>query len=118
MNAAADLSEAYKEWRRLALAEGAAIRSRDWNVVSDCQEALQRLQARIIELRAGTNPAPVIDLRAVAELVEIGKKNLAWIAKVRESVRQEAAEGEQSSRNLRRLRSYAPARPPGWTSVS
>jgi len=118
MNAAADLSEAYKEWRRLALAEGAAIRTRNWNVVSDCQEALRRLQTRISELRAAENPVPATDARAVAELVEIGKKNLGWIIRIREIVRQEAEAGEHSSRNLRRLRSYAPARPPGWTSVS
>lgn len=118
MNAAANLREAYKEWRRLAVAEGAAIRTRNWQVVSDCQQALQRLQTRVTELRAAAEPNSRVDDNEVAELIEIGKQNLGRLAKVRETVKQEAEQGERTSRNLRRLRSYVPARPSGWSSIS
>ena len=50
MNATDDLTAAYQEWRRLAEAEGEAIRVCDWGLVSACQKALQLLQGRITRL--------------------------------------------------------------------
>ena len=42
MKPGADLNQAYSEWRRLALAEGQAIRAGDWRFVANCQQAISQ----------------------------------------------------------------------------
>jgi hypothetical protein len=130
MNAEPALREAYREWRRLAVAEGDAIRARNWGLVSDCQQALRQLQTRITELNNSTrnefHPAmpPSLERKQplgtiVMQLIEIGRRNQARLKEVRETARREAAAREQTARNLRRLqRSYGAPRPPAWTTVS
>ena len=48
MNSDLDLQHSYHEWRRLAEAEGEAIRAGNWMLVFDCQNALRQLQPRIV----------------------------------------------------------------------
>ena len=50
LNAERDLLAACREWRRLAEAEGEAIRTRNWELCSACQNALQFLRERITAL--------------------------------------------------------------------
>ena len=50
MSAESDLREAYREWRRLAQAEGQAIRAANWSLLSACQKALALLREHITTL--------------------------------------------------------------------
>jgi hypothetical protein len=130
MNADAQLRDAYAEWRRLAETEGEAIRARDWQLLLDCQHALQQLQPRIIRYtddaqhewtRLGVDRSDREQgLRLViSELIELEWRNDALLNVVAQTARAEMNELEQASQNLRRVqRSYAPARPAAWTSFS
>jgi hypothetical protein len=51
MSADRDLQNSYREWRRLAEAEGEAIRAGNWMLVFDCQNVLRQLQPRIVRQR-------------------------------------------------------------------
>lgn len=130
MSADAQLRDAYAEWRRLAEAEGEAIHARNWPQLLDCQNALQQLQPRIIRFteaaqqewtRLGVNRADrEQDFRTVvSELIELEWRNNALLNVVTQAARVEINELEQAGQNLRRVqRSYAPNRPPAWTSFS
>ena len=50
LNAERDLLAACREWRRLAEAEGQAIRIRNWALCAACQQALQQLRDRMSAL--------------------------------------------------------------------
>jgi hypothetical protein len=120
MSAEKALFNAYRKWRRLAKAEGEAIRRRDWIFLSDCQQALKSLQPIITDL---TNQARDewkqcgLDctqkenvLRSVVlELMEIGRRNRALLQLLLESAQNKIHQLGQAGRNLKRLRSsYAP----------
>ncbi len=130
MNADTQLQDAYQEWRRVAEAEGEAIRTSNWSLVHDCQTALQRLQPRIIRCteeaqqewtRLGVDRSTKEkDLRSVVTgLIELEWRNNAMLNVLYQTAKSEMNELEQAGKNLRRVqRSYAPARPAVWTSFS
>ncbi len=131
MSADAQLQDAYQEWRRLAEAEGEAIRTSNWGVLSDCQRALQQLQPRIIRWteeahqewnRQGLDrSSKEQELRTViAGLIEIEWRNNALLNVLYQSAKSEQAELDQAGHNLRRVqRSYAPpSQAAAWNSFS
>lgn len=130
MTAEQSLIETYASWRRLAEAEGEAIRSSDWQVVAECQNTLRELQPHIIGLTDKAQKEWAIsgaDRQAkeeavrsiVRKLIEQEQRNSALLNSLLESTRVQLGELEQTSQNLKRLqRSYSPARPCMWTSFS
>jgi hypothetical protein len=130
MSADHQLQAAYKEWRRLAETEGDAIRSSNWLLVADCQNALQQLQPQIIHhiqdaqeewSRLGMDRATREDVfrGMVAELIEVERRNNASLNSVRQAALAQFSQLEQASHNLRQVqRSYAPAPPAAWSSFS
>ena len=130
MSADSDLQSAYQEWHRLAEAEGEAIRSGDWLRVSDCQDALQQLQPRIIRAadlarqewnHAGADPVEKENrVRAtVRSLIELEWRNQALLDVHRRDAQEEMNRLEEAGRTLSRVRRiYAPVRPAAWTSFS
>ena len=130
MNAEHALREAYQEWRRLAEAEGEAIRAGNWMLLFDCQNALRRLQPLIIrrtgEVRQEWAQAGLDyrekedDLGAlVKSLIELERRNHSLLETRRHAAEAELAKLEQAGLTLRRIqRSYAPTRPASWTSFS
>jgi hypothetical protein len=130
MSADAQLQDAYQEWRRLAEAEGEAIRASNWTVLHDCQSALQRLQPRIIRWteeaqqewqRLGADrSSKEQDLRTVISgLIEIEWRNNALLNVLYQAAKAESSELDQAGHNLRRVqRSYTQSPPAAWTSFS
>jgi hypothetical protein len=124
------LLDACAEWRRLAEAEGEAMRAGNWPLVADCQGALRQLQSRLGSLveqarlqwtRLGSEKVKQEEglRRLVAELIALEKRNLAWLASRRRWLSEQVDQLGRSSRNLRRIhRSYSPAAPTGWTSLT
>ena len=115
MSADHELRSAYQEWRRLAEAEGEAIRAGDWILVSDCQEAMRRLQRQIIHC---TEPAhqewasQKLD-RAEEEnrlrdlikpLIELEWRNHTLLDVRRRSVQTQLGQLNEARQTLRRLR--------------
>ncbi len=130
MNADGDLQHSYREWRRLAEAEGEAIRTGNWMLVFDCQNALRQLQPRIIrQTEAARNQWAALGLdpeemendlhKTVRSLIEVESRNHSLIDARRCLAREELTALEQASLSLRRIqRSYAPATSTAWNSFS
>ena len=130
MSADTQLQDAYQEWRRVAEAEGEAIRNNNWPLVHDCQAALQQLQPRIIRCTEEAQhewtqlgldrTTKEKDLRSVVTgLIELEWRNNALLNVLHQTAKSEMGELEQAGQNLRRVqRSYAPARPAVWSSFS
>ena len=130
MTAEHQLQDAYREWRRLAEAEGEAIRAGNWMLVCDCQTALKELQPRIIRFTGEAQSEwdnPGVDrptkenhLReTVKSLIELEWRNNSLLDVRRQSAMAEFEELNRARRALRRVqRSYAPAQASGWNSFS
>lgn len=130
MNADYDLRRSYREWRRLAEAEGEAIRAGNWMLLFDCQNALRQLQPRIVrQTEAARREWTALGLDAVAKendlsavirsLIEIESRNNSLINARRCLAEEELAKLEQASLTLRRIqRSYVPPDAAGWNSFS
>jgi hypothetical protein len=126
----AALLAAYEDWRRLAELEGTAIRTRDWNLVADCQKRISTLQPRILRLtqlareewlRAGVDRAEKENVlhRIIFDLIELGTRNNSALAAAKESARKQVEQLGSARQNLRRVhRSYSPLRPAVWNSFS
>jgi hypothetical protein len=130
MSASDQLQNAYREWRRLAEAEGDAIRQSNWPLVANYQSSLQELQPRIIhwtqearnewqdlgrDLTTEENSVRSI----IGELIEIERRNSAWLNDLRAATEAEFSELQQSGHRLRQVqRSYAPNPEPAWSSFS
>lgn len=124
MNTNRDLQHSYQEWRRLAEAEGEAIRAGNWMLVFDCQNALRQLQPRIVRqteaahrewnalgLDAGPMEGELDEI--IHALIELENRNHSLISAHRCRAQEELAKLEQASLTLRLIqRSYAPARLP------
>ena len=123
MNTDRDLQHSYREWRRLAEAEGEAIRAGNWMLVFDCQNALRQLQPRIVRqteaarrewAALGLDPKTMeceLDTM-IHSLIELESRNNSLINARRCVAHEELAKLEQASLTLRRIqRSYAPAVP-------
>ena len=126
MNPDRDLQHSYQEWRRLAEAEGEAIRAGNWMLVFDCQNALRQLQPRIVrQTEAAHRECAALGLDSKAleyemdamihSLIELESRNHSLIDARRCLAQEELAKLELASLTLRRIqRSYAPAvRRPG-----
>jgi len=130
MSAEKALFDAYREWIRLAKAEGRAIRRRDWNFLGECQQLLQNIQPLIARLTGEANDeweksgmdseSKRTKLRnVVAGLIEVGRKNQRLLDAARESALAKGRQLEAARHNLKRLQnSYASAQPSGWMSFS
>jgi hypothetical protein len=130
MSAEKRLFDAYDEWRRLAKAEGQAIRKRDWNFLLECQDALKKFQPLIKKLtREARDEWKQWDLNfaakeknlreVVLELIELGRRNQALLKIARQAAQLRREQLELARWNLKRLQlSYVFARPPAWTSFS
>jgi hypothetical protein len=130
MSAEQALLKAYAEWRRLAEAEGRAVRRRDWKFLLECQQALKKIQPLITLLTfaarkewklSGADCAANEEvLRAVVQdLIELGRRNRKLLQAARESALAKRDQLDQASRNLKRLQtSYLAQRPADWTSFS
>jgi len=130
MTAAQDLTEAYQEWRRLAEAEGEAIRLCNWSLVAACQTALQNLQERITRLSpaardewAKRGPRGIAERKtlnaAVRELIQLQRRNQTLLNAICNRTRAKLEELNQAGRTLKQLRnSYGAAQSAGWSSFS
>src|SRR5258708_2728306 len=120
MTAEAELDYSYSEWRRLAEAEGKAIREGNWGFVVECQQALSQLRLIIDRLtdqvrqklrnQGSDTPAPKASRRAVVlQLIELQRRNLASLHQRRERLSIHVEQLSRAGRNLREVqRSYAP----------
>ena len=123
MNTDHDLQNSYQEWRRLAEAEGEAIRAGNWMLVFDCQNALRQLQPRIVrQTEAAHRECAALGLDSEAmeyemdtmihSLIELESRNSSLINARRCLAQEELAKLEQASLTLRRIqRCYVPAVP-------
>jgi hypothetical protein len=130
MNADQQLDEAYKEWRRLAEAECAAIQTCNWSLLSACQKALLNLQQHITTLSEASRKvwekmgsgriAREKQLAAtVRELIELERRNNTLLSAIRENARQQLEQLDRAGRNLKRIHhSYSGEHPVAWTSFS
>ena len=123
LNAERDLFAACREWRRLAEAEGEAIRTRNWELCSACQNALQLLRERITALlpaaRAewsrpggdGATRQQAFD-DTLRRLIELERRNQTLIQSLREAARaklQQLNEAKIKLKQLRRSYVFTPA---------
>ena len=130
MSADHELAEAYQEWRRLAEAEGEAIRACDWGLVSACQKALQHLQTQITWLspaasdeRAKLGHDGIVREKTlnatVQELIQQERSNQTLLDAVQAVARTKLEELNRAGRNLKQIqRSYGLNRPAAWSSFS
>ncbi len=130
MSAEHELQHSYREWRRLAEAEGEAIRAGNWMLVFDCQNVLRQLQPRIVrQTQAARREWSVLGLDFEAKesglsamihsLIELEQRNHSLIDARQRLAREELSKLELASLTLRRIqRSYTPMNPPAWASFS
>jgi hypothetical protein len=125
-----ELTAAYDEWRRLAEAEGQAIQTCNWGLLSACQSALKNLQERISKLSESARKewkklgaARVVkekNLNAtIHELIALEHRNSILLQAIRETAEQKLRELDGASRNLKRIhQSYTGQSAAAWTSFS
>lgn len=130
MKAERDLLEAYREWRRLAEAEGEAIRTGNWSLCAACQKALQSLRERITALmpavrdewsRPGCDPAAKqqsLD-ETIRELIRLEQRNKTLLQSIRETAHAKLKQLGDAKLKLRSLRrSYGLTTGGAWNSFS
>lgn len=122
------LFEAYQDWRRLAELEGEGIRTRDWTLVSDCQNRLEALQARIIRLTSDARAEwrrTGADLgqkerklrETVSGLVELERANSVSLSAAKETTGEQLNQIDSVRQNLKRVeRTYSSVGSAGWNS--
>jgi hypothetical protein len=121
MNAENELLNAYREWHRLARAEAKAIRTHNWDLLADCQLAIQDFQSLISRLtaeargeweRAGINCAEKerhIQV-FIHELIQLTRQNQTTLQRAKETACAQVEQLGEAGRNLKRLqRSYGSA---------
>lgn len=129
MSARNELLAAYSQWRQWTEAEGEAIAAANWQRAGECQNAKKLLGSLIIGCtqtaqaeseREGSDWAEVQrELRPVVELlITLETRNGEVLATQRRAAEEQRAQLESTRRNLRRVRSYAPAREMAWESYS
>jgi hypothetical protein len=119
-NSEDQLANAYAEWRRLAEAEGTAIRAGNWSLVAECQAAIRVLQSTIDGLTAQSHLTQRQSSRGtVLELIELQRQNVLSLQKRRERLSAHIEQVTRAGRNLRGIqRSYTVPTPAGWSSYS
>ena len=121
MNAENELLNAYRDWHRLACAEAKAIRTRNWDLLADCQLAITDFQTLIGRLtiearkeweRAGLNAAEKerhIQV-FIQELIELTRQNQVILQAAKDEAVAKLEELSLAGQNIRRLqRSYGTA---------
>ena len=120
------LTSALAEWRRLAEAEGNAIRAGNWGFVAECQKALSQLRPVIDQhtdrRTGGSSDAGKHRSTAkatVLELIELQRKNLLSLEQRRQRLSEHIENLARAGKNLRALkRSYSLPIPAAWSSYS
>jgi hypothetical protein len=109
------LIEAYREWRRLAEAEGEAIRTCNWSLCAACQKALQHLRDRITALmpglraewsQSGCNRAAKqqsLD-ETIHELIHLERDNQTLLQSIREATQTKLKQFGDARFKLKKLR--------------
>ncbi len=130
LNAERDLFAVCREWRRLAEAEGAAIRTCNWELCAACQQALQRLRHRMSELlpavraewrQAGADRAARMQAfdDTVHQLIKLERRNHTLVQTLRASALAKIQQLSQTMLQLKRLRqAYGVARGPAVNSFA
>ena len=130
MNAEAELLHAYREWRRLAEAEGQAIEMRDWTLLADCQKAIEDFQKLVGALntearheweRTGQDCDKKEAILRVFrhELVAITQRNQRLLQAAQAEAQNKLNDLNEAGRNLKLLqRSYAYGADSAWSFVS
>jgi hypothetical protein len=122
MNAERSLFDAYREWRRLAMACQKAICHRNWALLLECQGAIRKLQPFITTAtpkvrnewkRSQVNhEAKETKLReTISELEELLESNKKLLQSARAVALSKRDQLERAGRNLRRIQdSYGSGR--------
>jgi hypothetical protein len=130
MNAERSLFDAYREWRRLAMACQKAIHQRNWEFLLECQSAIGKLQPFIATVTQkvrdewkrspGDRAEKENELRAIIlELKAMVESNKKLLQEARGTALDKCAQFERVGRNLKRIQnSYGSSRQPAWTSLS
>lgn len=128
-SAESELYRAYAEWRRLAEAEGEAIRAGNWSFLRDCHNALSELQVRIDSLNEqaaqewaalGIDAAPrrAAFKTMVKDLLKIEHHNHHLLEQRRRKMMAQKEELGIATLNLRRIqKSYTQAASATFCSV-
>jgi hypothetical protein len=121
MNAEQELLNAYRDWQRLVHAEAKAIRTRNWDLLADCQIAIsdfQQLTTRLTQEARGDWERDGVDaaererdLRVfLHELIELTRQNQAMLQSAKDEATARLGQLGEAARNVRRLRgSYGQA---------
>jgi hypothetical protein len=114
MNAENELFRAYREWRRLALAEAKAIQSRNWSLFSDCHRAIGDFHSLVPGLtraaraewqRSGCLEEKEKNLKVlVAGLMDLTRQNHTQLRQMLAQAQEQRAQLGMASRNLQQLR--------------
>jgi hypothetical protein len=130
MKAEAELMHAYHEWHRLAIAEGKAIQSRNWNLLNDCQLAIKDYQSVVagltLEARSEWQQQGLNRREKeqnihilVNGLIALTRQNQNMLELARAAAQERLAGVSESRRKLKLLkRSYQFGQDPGWSCVS
>ena len=124
LNAERELFVACREWRRLAEAEGQAIRTRNWEFCAACQKSLQQLRDHMSALmpavrdewrQAGDDrPARMQAFDdTLHQLIELERRNHTLVATLRAAAHAKIQQLNQTRLKLKLLRqAYGFARGP------
>lgn len=115
MKAEQELWQVYREWRRLALAVGRAIQTRNWNLLADCHAAIEGYQTLAVRLtrdvraewqRVEASPAEKEQTRqaVVADLLELTRQNQSRMQSAVAHARAKLEQLSEVETNLKRLR--------------
>jgi hypothetical protein len=110
-----DLFEACREWRRLAEAEGEAIRTGNWGLCAACQKSLQHLRERMSALmpavravwrQAGDDRATRMQTfdDTLRELIKLEHRNHTLVQAVRAATHTKLQQLNQAKIKLKQLR--------------
>ena len=124
MSAESDLREAYREWRRLAQAEGQAIRAANWSLLSACQKALALLREHITTLlpkvQQEWTEARQEEINDILRgLIDLARRNQILLRGLREAAQAKLLTLNEAGKNLKQLRrSYGQTSLSTWQSFS
>jgi len=115
MNAESELFHAYREWRRLVLAEAKAIQTRNWSLFSDCHRVIGDFQSLVPGLtraaRAEWQRSGCLleekekNLQElVAGLLDLTRQNHTQLRQMLAQAREQRAQLAMARRNLQQLR--------------